>query len=187
MFVNDSPAQILDDGHHHISNSFKENYDDDDDDQNSETNLRPPSYLNALAEREESLSRNCCLERGNISNRDHNQSVINPKDCATGLDMNCNAKVRPRKCAIFNGVEESKEENELWLTRLPYKIESEQKLSKAKLNQLAIKFKLTKLKSSTIRYEVIYKNLMRDMRKYFHEDFNETTNYIKAKKSHSEE
>jgi hypothetical protein len=31
----------------------------------------------------------------------------------------------------------------------------------------AIKFKLTKLRSITIRYEVIYKNLLRDLRKYY--------------------
>ena len=31
----------------------------------------------------------------------------------------------------------------------------------------AIKFKLTKLKSTQIRYEVIYKNLVRDLRKFY--------------------
>ena len=43
----------------------------------------------------------------------------------------------------------------------------ELKKSKRELNKNAVKFRLTKLKSVTIRYEVIYKNLVRDIRKYF--------------------
>jgi len=46
------------------------------------------------------------------------------------------------------------------------------KTSKRLLNQNAIKFKLTKLLTSNIRYEVIYKNLVRDLRKYFSQEFN---------------
>jgi len=34
-----------------------------------------------------------------------------------------------------------------------------------------------------IRYEVIYKNLVREMRKYYSTHFNENTNYIKRKKN----
>ena len=44
--------------------------------------------------------------------------------------------------------------------------------SKRALNQNAVKFRLTKLNSTTIRYEVIYKNLVRDLRKYYSCDFN---------------
>jgi len=51
---------------------------------------------------------------------------------------------------------------------------SMQKTSKRILNQNAIKFKLTKLKTSIIRYEVIYKNLVRDLRKFYSQDFNKT-------------
>ncbi len=46
------------------------------------------------------------------------------------------------------------------------------KTSKRILNQNALKFKLTQLKTTTIRYEVIYKNLVRDLRKYYVYDFN---------------
>ena len=48
-----------------------------------------------------------------------------------------------------------------------------QKTSKRILNQNAVKFKLTKLKTTSIRYEVIYKNLVRDLRKYYSQDFNQ--------------
>ena len=48
----------------------------------------------------------------------------------------------------------------------------EHKRTKHELNQNAVKFHLTKLQSKTIRYEVIYKNLVRDIRKYFVADFN---------------
>jgi hypothetical protein len=62
----------------------------------------------------------------------------------------------------------SEEEKEsLWVTRISYKIEGEKKLGKRDLNILALKFKLYKLLSKCIRYEVIYKNLLRDVRKYF--------------------
>ncbi len=36
---------------------------------------------------------------------------------------------------------------------------------------LAVKFKLPAVRSPTIRYEVIYKNLLRDVRKYLTSDF----------------
>lgn len=49
---------------------------------------------------------------------------------------------------------------------------NETKKTKHELNRNAIKFHLTKLRSQTIRYEVIYKNLVRDVRKYFISDFN---------------
>ena len=45
----------------------------------------------------------------------------------------------------------------------------------------AVKFKLTKLKTTTIRYEVIYKNLVRDLRKYYSQDFNQL-NIMRRKK-----
>lgn len=46
------------------------------------------------------------------------------------------------------------------------------KTSKRILNQNALKFKLGQLKTTSIRYEVIYKNLVRDLRKYYSQDFN---------------
>lgn len=49
----------------------------------------------------------------------------------------------------------------------------------------AIKFKLTKLNNSNIRYEVIYKNLIRDVRKFFSLDFNEKTDFIKSKRKNT--
>ena len=48
-----------------------------------------------------------------------------------------------------------------------------QKTSKRILNQNAVKFKLSQLRTTTIRYEVIYKNLVRDLRKYYSHDFNQ--------------
>ena len=79
------------------------------------------------------------------------------------------------------------EKESLWLTRISYKIEGEKKLSKRDLNILALKFKLSKLRSNTIRYEVIYKNLLRDVRKYYTFDFNEATGYHKRRKPFPEE
>ena len=46
----------------------------------------------------------------------------------------------------------------------------------------AAKFKLTQLKNYSIRYEVIYKNLVRDLRKYITESFYSLTGYMKKKK-----
>lgn len=42
-----------------------------------------------------------------------------------------------------------------------------------------LKFKLTSLQNPNLRYEVIYKNLLRDLRKFFIDDFNVTTDYSK--------
>ena len=49
------------------------------------------------------------------------------------------------------------------------------------LNQNAVKFKLSELKTTQIRYEVIYKNLVRDLRKYYQQDFNQI-NILRRKK-----
>lgn len=51
----------------------------------------------------------------------------------------------------------------------------------------AIKFKLRNISDNEIRYEVIYKNLIRDIRKYYSKEFNEETNYINEKRGHDEE
>jgi len=63
----------------------------------------------------------------------------------------------------------------------------DKKTSKRVLNINAIKFKLTKLHSTTIRYEVIYKNLVRDIRKFFSQDFNEVTDFIKRKRKNEKD
>ena len=54
------------------------------------------------------------------------------------------------------------------------------KTSKRVLNQNAIKFRLMKLNSRTIRYEVIYKNLVRDLRKHYSCSFN-SFNHMRTK------
>ena len=54
------------------------------------------------------------------------------------------------------------------------------KTSKRILNMNAVKFKLKELKSTNIRYEVIYKNLVRDFRKYYTQEFNQI--YLKRRK-----
>lgn len=54
------------------------------------------------------------------------------------------------------------------------------KTSKKVLNMNAIKFKLKELKSNKIRYEVIYKNLIRDFRKFYTQEFNAI--YLKRRK-----
>jgi len=59
------------------------------------------------------------------------------------------------------------------------------KTSKRVLNQNAVKFKLSQLKTTSIRYEVIYKNLVRDLRKYFSQDFNQMK-MMRVKKLDSE-
>jgi hypothetical protein len=38
------------------------------------------------------------------------------------------------------------------------------------------------MQNNHLRYEVIYKNLLRDLRKFFINDFNEATDYIKKKR-----
>jgi hypothetical protein len=50
------------------------------------------------------------------------------------------------------------------------------------LNENAQKFKLAKLETNIIRYECIYKNLLRDVRKVFTILFNSQTQYQSAKK-----
>eukprot|EP00347_Sterkiella_histriomuscorum_P014580 403360341 len=45
-----------------------------------------------------------------------------------------------------------------------------------------LKFKLHTLSNKNLRYEVIYKNLLRDLRKFYLEDFNEFTQFPKKKK-----
>jgi hypothetical protein len=64
--------------------------------------------------------------------------------------------------------------------------DNDKKTSKRILNLNAIKFKLNKLYSKTIRYEVIYKNLVRDLRKFYSKDFNEVTSYIQKKRKNSQ-
>ena len=45
-----------------------------------------------------------------------------------------------------------------------------------------LKFKLFALKNIHLRYEVIYKNLLRDLRKFYIVDFNKETDYIRKKR-----
>jgi len=47
----------------------------------------------------------------------------------------------------------------------------------------AVKFKLKNLNSTSIRYEVIYKNMVRDLRKFYSQDFGQVTLYGQRKKS----
>eukprot|EP00347_Sterkiella_histriomuscorum_P007296 403349501 len=46
----------------------------------------------------------------------------------------------------------------------------------------SMRFKLQNLTNQNLRYEVIYKNILRDMRKYYLKDFNQFSNYNKKKK-----
>lgn len=57
--------------------------------------------------------------------------------------------------------------------------------SKTILNENAQKFKLQKLETNIIRYECIYKNLLRDVRKIFTILFNSHTQYQTIKKKSS--
>jgi len=57
------------------------------------------------------------------------------------------------------------------------------KTSKRILNMNAVKFKLKNLNSTSIRYEVIYKNMVRDLRKFYSQDFGQVTLYGQRKKS----
>lgn len=45
-----------------------------------------------------------------------------------------------------------------------------------------MKFKLTKLGTANIRYEIIYKNLLRDLRKFYANDFKDKTEYNAKKR-----
>jgi hypothetical protein len=49
-----------------------------------------------------------------------------------------------------------------------------------------LQFKLKNLKNTNLRYEVIYKNLLRDIRKFFIDDFNTFSSYNKTKKNNQE-
>lgn len=60
--------------------------------------------------------------------------------------------------------------------------EQNKKTNKRVLNMNAIKFRLYQLHSTNIRYEVIYKNLVRDVRKFYSQDLNESTDFIKRKR-----
>lgn len=44
------------------------------------------------------------------------------------------------------------------------------------------RFKLDSLENKNLRYEVIYKNLLRDMRKFYLQEFNEATDFCARKK-----
>lgn len=57
-----------------------------------------------------------------------------------------------------------------------------QKSKKCNLNNNAKKFRLTHLDKEQIRYDVIYKNLVRDVRKYYLQDFNVAFDLNKIKK-----
>lgn len=60
--------------------------------------------------------------------------------------------------------------------------ENDIRTNKKQLNENAIKFRLERLYSQSIRYEVIYKNLLRDVRKFYCQDFNEQSRFIKKKR-----
>lgn len=64
-------------------------------------------------------------------------------------------------------------------------ITNKRQVSKRALNINAAKFKLTYLDpGALIRYEVIYKNLLRDMRKFFGQLFAETMPQMKQGNTH---
>ena len=48
---------------------------------------------------------------------------------------------------------------------------------------MAVKFKLKQLKAKGIRYDGIYKNLLRDVRKYFLTDFKQKVDYLNFRKN----
>ena len=49
-------------------------------------------------------------------------------------------------------------------------------------SRFGLYFKLKTLNSPTLRYDVIYKNLLRDFRRFYFYDFNETTDYFRMKR-----
>lgn len=49
-------------------------------------------------------------------------------------------------------------------------------------SRYGIYFKLDKLDSDTLRYDVIYKNLLRDFRRFYFYDFNSSTDYFRMKR-----
>lgn len=56
------------------------------------------------------------------------------------------------------------------------------KICKKQLNFNAAKFKLKCFKKSTLRFEIIYKNLLRDIRKYYNNDFKEKSSFLNRKR-----
>lgn len=48
-------------------------------------------------------------------------------------------------------------------------------------NENTLRFKPASLQNSKMKYDCIYKNLFRDIRRYFSNDFNEKTGYSKDK------
>lgn len=58
--------------------------------------------------------------------------------------------------------------------------------NKKLLNENAIRFKLESLENTNVRYEVIYKNIVRDLRKYYTKEFCRSTNYNRRKKRHTD-
>ena len=59
--------------------------------------------------------------------------------------------------------------------------------NKKELNDNAMKFRLRKLYSTSIRYEVIYKNMLRDIRKFYSVEFNNHSQFIKRKRKHGDD
>ena len=75
-----------------------------------------------------------------------------------------------------------KPQENMKLNTLSMSMRSQTRTSKTILNENAQKFKLSKLETNVIRYECIYKNLLRDVRKVFTVLFNNQTQYQSAKK-----
>ncbi len=57
------------------------------------------------------------------------------------------------------------------------------KTNKVLLNLNSVKFKLVTLQDSNIRYEIIYKNLVRDLRKFYTSRFKQFSSYHKKKRN----
>ena len=57
------------------------------------------------------------------------------------------------------------------------------KTNKVLLNLNSVKFKLSSLSDSNIRYEIIYKNLVRDLRKFYTSRFKQASCYHKKKRN----
>jgi len=68
-----------------------------------------------------------------------------------------------------------KPQENMKLNTLSMTMRSQTRTSKTILNENAQKFKLSKLETNVIRYECIYKNLLRDVRKVFTILFNSQT------------
>ena len=48
--------------------------------------------------------------------------------------------------------------------------------------RLLLEFKLYKLENTKLRYDVVYKNLLRDFRRFFCQDFADKNEYVILKK-----